>query len=211
MTIDQTIRLDRSALVRELEDAGGVVRGSSVRCPFHEDKAASGSIHQDDAGVWRFKCFAGGCGFSGDVYDIRERRTGEKPGRAAGGGFPARPVRTSAKVVNSSPGGVQGHSANQNKVVYPDLAAVQQSVGSLPVEGSYVYTDPDTGRTDMIVLRIRKPEGKAFWQFRPVEGGFIMEAPPKPWPIYNRTRVKATDVVLVVEGESAFTRCRMSG
>jgi hypothetical protein len=29
----------------------------------------------------------------------------------------------------------------------------------------------------------------------------VKEAPPKPWPLYNRTRVAASDTIVVVEGE----------
>jgi DNA primase len=75
--MDNQLRYDRSALVSELEKAGGRVTGTSVRCPFHEDKSASGSIHQDDAGVWRYTCHGGLCGASGDVFDIQARRSGK--------------------------------------------------------------------------------------------------------------------------------------
>jgi hypothetical protein len=54
----------------------------------------------------------------------------------------------------------------------------------------------------MIVLRIEKPgEKKTFLQASPTEGGVILKAPPKPWPIYNRTRVRGAEEVLVGEGE----------
>lgn len=200
-TIDKEIRFDRDALAAELELAGAVVRGTGVKCPFHEDKSASGSLYRDEGGVWRFKCHAGSCGFGGDVHDVRAKRTGIAPGHGPGDDMRPRPVRSSAGVEKSSPAGGQTVSGEPDKTVYPDLEAVKNAAGGYPVEGCYAYADPETQRVEMAVLRIRKPDGKAFWQFRPVEGGFIMEAPPKPWPIYNRTRLQGARVAVVVEGE----------
>ncbi len=68
------LRADRDALVRALTDAGAKVTGSAVRCPFHDDQRASGSIHRDDQGTWRYKCH--GCDAAGDVLDIVRRARG---------------------------------------------------------------------------------------------------------------------------------------
>jgi KaiC/GvpD/RAD55 family RecA-like ATPase len=182
------LRFDQDALTAELEAAGAQVRGTAVKCPFHEDKNASGGLYQDEAGVWRFKCHAASCGFCGDVYDVRARRTGQ----------------TTAEVLKSLPEGGQRpspekfHVGTSAKKVWPTLAELESSLPK--IERRYEYTD--NGRVDLIVYRCIGSDGKkTFRQVHPIEGGFVMEAPPKPWPIYNRQRVRSMDVVVVVEGE----------
>ena len=71
-----------------------------------------------------------------------------------------------------------------------------------PVTDVYEYTDPETGKLEMLVLRMLMPDGdKDFRQARPVDGGFVQQGPAKPWPLYNRSRVKNSDTIVVVEGE----------
>ena len=63
-------RRDRALLVRALQEAGASVDGrASLRCPFHDDQTASGSIHQDDQGFWFYTCH--GCSWGNG------RRTGD--------------------------------------------------------------------------------------------------------------------------------------
>ena len=69
-------RKDKASLLAALKSAGAAVRGSAISCPFHEDDHPSGSIHQDDAGIWRFKCHTDGCNFAGDVWDVRAKIAG---------------------------------------------------------------------------------------------------------------------------------------
>ena len=75
-TTQERQRQDRTALEAELKSAGADIQGKAIRCPFHEDQHPSGSVYQDQAGVWRFKCNAVSCGVGGDVFDIRARATG---------------------------------------------------------------------------------------------------------------------------------------
>jgi KaiC/GvpD/RAD55 family RecA-like ATPase len=185
---EQAIRFDREALAEELTLAGGAVRGSAVRCPFHDDRSASGSIHQGEDGVWRFTCHGGSCNVSGDVYDIRALRTG----------------RTTAEVLKSQcdaspkPSRESCRSATPAKKVWPTLAELETSLPK--IERRFEYTD--NRQADLIVYRCIGNDGKkTFRQVHPVDGGYAMESPPKPWPIYNRQRVRAADVVIVVEGE----------
>jgi KaiC/GvpD/RAD55 family RecA-like ATPase len=186
--VEQVIRFDREALVEELTLAGGEVRGSAVRCPFHDDRSASGSIHQGEDGVWRFSCHGGSCNVSGDVYDIRALRTG----------------RTTAEILKFSPTVNQGPSrekhgpAATSKKVWKSLSELEAILPK--IERRFEYTDG--GQADLIVYRCIGGDGKkTFRQVHPVDGGFAMEAPMKPWPIYNRQRVRAADVVIVCEGE----------
>ena len=46
----------RDTLVFALESVGAEVLSTGVKCPFHEDHHASGSIFKDEKGHWRFKC-----------------------------------------------------------------------------------------------------------------------------------------------------------
>jgi len=74
-----------------------------------------------------------------------------------------------------------------------------------PVETVYQYVHPDMGKVEMLVLRMVKPDGdKEFKQARPEGSGFVREAPPKPWPLYNRARVRNADTIVVVEGEKDY-------
>ena len=75
-TQTEMLRRDQAALLAELEAAGAVVKGKAIRCPFHDDKHPSASIHQGKDGVERFVCHAGSCGFSGDIFDVRARAQG---------------------------------------------------------------------------------------------------------------------------------------
>lgn len=76
---DPDARRDRAALERALTDAGAALRGAAVRCPFHEDRSPSGSIHTDDQGVHRYTCHASSCGFHGDLYDVLKRSGAPEP------------------------------------------------------------------------------------------------------------------------------------
>jgi len=64
------LKRDRGALELELINAGAVIKGKKVLCPFHDDHTPSGSVYEKD-GVWRYKCFA--CDVSGDIFDIRAK------------------------------------------------------------------------------------------------------------------------------------------
>lgn len=69
------LRADRGRLVAALEDAGAVVRGDSVKCPFHADTSASGSLHNRE-GAELFTCH--GCNWNdgkatGDVVHVVQR------------------------------------------------------------------------------------------------------------------------------------------
>jgi len=69
-----TKRMDRSEIIAELEQVGGVnTRGNTIKCPYHDDHNPSGGIFQGDDGAWRFKCQT--CGVHGDVFDLWKMRT----------------------------------------------------------------------------------------------------------------------------------------
>jgi hypothetical protein len=182
-------RRDRNALVGELTAAGAWFRGSSVGCPFHDDRTPSGSIHQGDDGAWRFTCHGGDCGFSGDIFDVRSRAT-NKPlvdvlpraeTTAARGWPPPAEVSTRPKV-------------------YPTIESLVETCQH--VAAVYRYTHPDTKAVELVVVRCEPPgEKKKIRQCRPEAGGWVLRKPEGVQPIYNRARVRKADIVFVVEGE----------
>lgn len=182
--LDRTeARTDRAALEEALRDAGATIRGTTATCPFHGDRHPSASLYRDDAGTWRVKCH--GCGFGGDVFDVRARATGQPIGEVL--------PRT----------GAPRHDRQKQPPprVYATVDELAASFG-LPIEAEYRYTDPTTGRVDLIVVRLRKPDGcKTFRQGRPCGDGYAVGAPPKPSPLYGRPRMVAAPEVVVVEGE----------
>lgn len=68
-------RRNGAAMLDALREAGAdVSKPRSIRCPFHEDHNPSAGIYKTKSGIWRFKCH--GCGFGGDVFDVRARASG---------------------------------------------------------------------------------------------------------------------------------------
>lgn len=188
MNIIEIKKRDRSALVLELEKAGASFKANSCNCPFHEDKRPSAGIYQDDGGYWHFKCQS--CGVSGDAWDIQARNEGKE-------------VAEVLKAARDKSGSKYRKSESRPKSQSKVYASIEDLKAACPgkVEAVYAYTNPETQDPDMIVVRCQTAEGKTFRQARPCSGGFEMKAPGKPWPIYNRGRIKQADTVAVVEGE----------
>lgn len=186
------MRRDRAVLVRELEQAGSTFKGNNCKCIFHDDKHPSGHIYCDDMGVWRLKCQAASCGFGGDIFDIQARLRNT----------------TTAEVLRST---------NPAPAAKPRVyATLDELKAAMPgtVEAMYQYTDPQTGKVDLIVVRCKTAEGKTFRQCRPQAGGYVQQGPPKPLPLYNRVRIHKADTVVIVEGEScvhALHNCGVVG
>jgi hypothetical protein len=177
------IRADRSALEAALIQAGAVIKGKSVKCPWHDDRHPSGSIYMGEDGAWRFKCQTASCGFCGDVFDVRQRVTGQT-------------VEDQLRELSEH----DQRPAPPKLRVYATLDELKAGVYGL--EQAHVYTNPATQEPDMVVLRCRDSQGaKTFIQARPEGAGFVMRAPAQPWPLYNRKRMAAADRVVVVEGE----------
>lgn len=176
------LRADRGALEAALRQAGAVFKGRSIHCPFHDDRHPSGGIYLGEDGAWRFKCQTSTCGFNGDVFDVMSRFTG-------------RSVGDLLQAESDQP-----RRREPARRVYADADAVTRSFGS-KVEAVHRYVNPDTKRIELLIVRSRDGDRKTFSQFRPVANGFEAGAPPKPWPLYNRTRLRSATDVVVVEGE----------
>lgn len=177
-------RMEPGPLLAELRTAGAdVTRPTAIRCPYHEDTHASAGIYED-AGVWRFKCQSTSCGVGGDVYDLRALNTGKSIGDVLPRG-------------NTDPIPID---RKQPRRTWPTLEALALSIPD--AAAPFRYCHPDTGAVELAVFRIPLPDGgKKFLQASPVREGWAMTAPPKPWPLYNRKRVRAAESVVVVEGE----------
>lgn len=191
MIAQDTIRFDKQALINELAMYGAQFTGTAVNCPFHNDNNPSGGIYQsDDDGVWRFKCH--GCGFIGDIYDVRAR--GQN-----------RSVEEVLKECNP-----RTPQAQQPKT-YPDFDSIINSIHGR-IEAVYHYENPSTGYTSMSIVRFIDPatNKKSFRQIS-FNNGFIFKAPPKPWPLFNLTNIIQSDVVIVVEGEKCVEALKKYG
>jgi len=178
MTIDT--QRTKENLIAELTAAGAEFKGSAVRCPFHDDRHPSASIYEGKDGIWRFRCH--GCGVSGDAYDIRSKVTG----------------KTRQDLLCEANGNSHRTYQKAPKIyaTLEDLRLAVSRIGQIVAE--YSYDDPESGRAELLVFRL---EPKNFVQASPVKGGFVLKAPPKPWPIYNRGAIKQAEIVVVVEGE----------
>jgi len=188
-----TIRQNRDLLKHELEAAGAkFATGGAIRCPFHDDNRPSAGIYEKD-GVWRFKCQ--GCGEGGDIFDIRALSAN-------------RPL---AEVLLEAIGQVKNQTAKKRSKqdravndgrskIYPDLDSLRAALPG-QVVSDHVYVNPATGEADLIVFRCHTQDGKSYRPAYPFKGGFLLGAPPKPWPLYNANLISESDTVLVVEGE----------
>ncbi len=187
MTDLRDFQTDQAALVAELAAAGASISNPKLFCcPFHDDAHPSAGVYRAEDGIWRVKCQSGGCGFCGDIFDVRAKRLGVA-------------LDEVLKAVGQPK--AKPKSAPAEK---PRIWTIEEYERRLngTHEATYPYTDPDTGKLDMVIFRHCKPgERKRFTQATPVDGGIILKAPPAPRPIYNRTRVRSSDVVIVCEGE----------
>ena len=182
------LRNDRFALVLEIEKAGGKFKGNNCNCPFHDDKHPSAGIYQQE-GVWRFKCHK--CGVGGDVFDMK----------ALNKGVPVEDIL--AEECSGIPVKVKENTAHDEKPAR--FKTIEELESSLPGkhEKTYVYSKPNTGETDMIVLRASTATGKTFRMAHKKGNEYIMKAPPKPWPLYRRDLIAASDEIIITEGEKA--------
>ena len=185
-------RHSRDALVRELEAAGAKFHGNTVTCPFHPDHRPSAGVFEGKDGVWRFKCQASECGFHGDVFDVRAKAAGKSLAEvllaasgAASGRPPAKPQS----------------AAKRTLAPLQDLDSVRKLLPGRVVS-EHAYLNPATGQPDLIVFRLEGSDGKSYRPAYPGPGGcWVLGAPGKPWPLYRRDGIGASDTVVVVEGE----------
>jgi KaiC/GvpD/RAD55 family RecA-like ATPase len=183
-------RLSPDPLLAELRAAGAQDNGKhNFRCPYHDDKHASAGIYTGPDGVWKFKCQSSTCRAGGmplDVYDLRAMRLGVDPGKLLSDAMDAAkaPPPTAAPVR-----------------IFPTLDALTSALPG-KVALTHRYTDPATGKDDMVVYRLAMPDGgKSYRPAMPAPGGWVLRAPSDRRPLYARDRIAAARNVIVVEGE----------
>jgi len=202
----EAMRRDRTALVHALKQAGAVFKGEGkeCKCPFHPDRHASAGIYLSE-GIWKFKCHSCPDQFGGDVFDViakAQNRSVEEVMREIAKDAQPRPLKQKPKRAAEPDAPAEPEPPPRVFATIQELAASCCRAPDV-VEATYVYSNPDTKAAEMVVIRIRQPDGKRFSQARPVEGGFCFGAPEKPWPIYNRSRCRSVNEIVVVEGEKA--------
>lgn len=191
----EAAKQSRERLMAELENAGAHFRGRNCKCPFHDDRSPSGSVYEHE-GSWYFKCH--GCQFHGDVFDVIAKTTG-------------RDVADVLKdfISEQSPRPLRGaQPQHRPEPPTPTYDTIEEYAERLPgtVENIYRYTDPVTNQVDLYVVRFRDENGKKSFRqaHRRADGKIIAKGiEGRKWPIYNRTRIAAADLVIVCEGEKA--------
>lgn len=181
-----SVRRDRNTLASALREAGAnFVRPNAIKCPFHDDRHASGDIHAGGDGIFRFKCHAAGCGFYGDVFDVRAKMTGGRAGDL---------LREFRHMHDTKATGKSEPPPRR-------FASVKAMIYELRADHAHRYTNPTTGKDELVILRVENADGKRFLQARPDGDGFVLKAPESPLPIYNRAGIISAPGVIVVEGE----------
>ncbi len=189
-------RQDRSALEAEIKAAGGEIRGNTVRCPFHDDEHASGSIYEKD-GVWRYKCQVPTCGVGGDIFDIRatiQKRPVADVLCEADPDNPRSPTQRKERTAKD-PRHYESMEAMR-------LAVSRMNLGQIEAEYARGYADPDTGEMTFDVFRLRTAEGKKKFLQAHCEGGqWFLTRPAGLLPLYERAKIRGVENVVIVEGE----------
>lgn len=199
-----TTRQNRELIKAELESAGAKFEGSAILCPFHDDHKPSGGIYQSESGIYRFKCQS--CGIGGDIFDVRARAQGRPLAEvlleAIGQTQSQRPKPSKRSSQRQAPSGSK---------VFSDLDSLRAVLpGQVVSEHPYRSA---AGQVELIVFRCQVNDDKSYRPAYPVNGGFVLAAPSKPWPIYARDLIAASDTVLIVEGEKccdALSRNRIA-
>jgi hypothetical protein len=189
----------------------------SLDCPLcgHD----SFSLYESKDGGWRARCHHVTCGFHGDILDFIAQCDGcsrddliEAMNRGTRPKPRPRPPARGIDVFGDAP------VIPETKKLYATMEELERVIiwsardDRKGVTGHiarrFPYTNPDTHRVDGIVFRVELSEikengkhDKTFRQAIPVVGGFQLKAPPKPRPLYNRTRLRTATHVVVVEGE----------
>jgi len=190
----------KESLLAELTAAGAKIKsdGREILCPFHKDKHASGGVYEGEDGVWRYKCHAASCGFCGDAFDVLARADNK-------------PLKDVLKEQDpkSIAGLRQRREASEKPApkVYESIEAIEAIVPG-QLEARYTYTNPQTKKPDLVVLRYREGGKKKFWQVSPRPGGWVLQRPEGLLPLYNRRELAESGSVIVVEGEKCVHAAR---
>lgn len=195
----QQIKRDRLALENLLIKAGATLPDNpqaKFRCPFHTDKNPSAEIRELPSGFY-FICYA--CDLHMDYFALT----------AFMENVPLRDAFKSA--VNDLADDVDyltsKTSPKQSQQTFGALhQLVDQFMGNHPnydLQEVNEYEDPDVGSCTFATVRIGIPGGskKVMQASFTSQTGWQFKQPQGPLPIFNRTKVKNSHGVIVVEGE----------
>src|SRR5262245_28228348 len=166
--------------------------GWSARCPAHEDRRASLSIAQGDAGTALVKCHAG-CDTSAILTAI---------GLKLADLFPAKAGPSPSRNGKPRPSGKSFPTAKDA------VAELERQHGKRSALWTYHNAQ---GEPVGVVVRWDKPSGK---DIRPVTrhaDGWRISAIPDPRPLYGLLELAAAKRVIVGEGEKAADAARALG
>ena len=225
------MRYDRGALEDALRQAGAEFASGAkvIKCPFHPDSSPSATIHESDgrgggpAGVWKFHCFT--CGIDLDYWDVlakaQNRPVADLLRHEPGNQGPNSPEKAISSPIAGS-GGIPASSGPQSGATsqpapsgegrqFRKIEDVKTLFGS-SYQDHYAYTDPATGKVDLLVVRFMKQGKKCFAQYhQDAPGGQFFAGGVTVNPLFNRTQMAKEDTVLVVEGEKDVKTLRRLG
>ena len=184
------MRQDKGALISALQEAGARQQGNMFFCFAHEDgKKPNLSVYQTEEGAWKAKCHSANCNWQGDIFDVKAVAARKPVGEVLkdmGNG-----AHTKTTTAYSS----------LTALTEAALRAAKRETEDYQLTETNEYTNPETGNIDLVTFRFENLDGKCFRQGHQASDGFHLEAGPKPWPLFNRKRMKDATVVFVVEGE----------
>lgn len=183
MTDLTTYKRDQHRLMDLIAGVGSqhAFKGTSCRCPFHDDKHASAGIFQSDDG-WKFKCQT--CGACGDYFDVKALLSGTTATQEI------QAIQTGGKPTIAT----TGHTGGKEATTYRTIEEAEAGyLGKYQLK--HTYTDK------YIVYRLARGDGK---YFQPIYwNGTAWQVGEKPGiqPLYNAGAVAGASTVLFVEGE----------
>lgn len=176
-------RRSKDELYKQVVNAGGKPnRNNTFNCFQHNDRTASAWIRCSKEGYWYFRCFT--CNVAYDVWDIEARNKGV----------------SLAELFKEYLG---GQPTSTQQYYYKTKEELIDSLDYIVVEEVNPYTNPETGKVDLLVIRYwpRGGEKKVFLQAHETEKGFVKKRPAGQLPLFNRARIKDAELVVFVEGE----------
>jgi KaiC/GvpD/RAD55 family RecA-like ATPase len=197
-----------------------VVHGRSATCPNpqHEDKSPSGWIKVGEDGIVRFHCK--GCGYHGDVFQVLAAGRNKTPGdilteiREREEGKPVAPHHEPV-----APPQKPARTWKTYEELRATVDAAKRAQYRATFEAAHHYENPHTGRTDLLILRYRKPpepgktKGKKDmpqYHQRP-DGVWVEGKPAGKGPLYHRKENRGAESIVMVEGEGKVEALRAMG
>jgi 5S rRNA maturation endonuclease (ribonuclease M5) len=175
----------REDLERQLEILGRIIRNNAAQCPNpgHQDEKPSASIYQKD-GHWRVHCHV--CEKSWDAWDLAAQNAG---------------LELSEWIKQTAEETAKPIAQHQRKPAYATMEeaaeAAARAAGGKAVDVIHQYLEPGI-QTRFAVVRTKPKD------FRPIhkdEEGWRLGDLPGKLPLYNLTKVVASEALVICEGE----------